>query len=294
MKKLKENNIYIENEILISKIITEIENYKFFFSPIINIVPINLVKININKGKNIKEKDTKNLLLEYNSIEGYSLFEYISIIPENRFIIVIIEIYSSLLNSINILLKNNIIHFNLNSDNIICENITQNPILINFKKSVLIKKLEDNLNFITCIESKYMYIYCLEVQVIYYILFNKINILTREIILIIVNKYINSLKEVIMYDDFDINYLSIIRENCINYLEFYINKNSKIILNDMILTCKTWDNYSISILFLIILFKNKSFTNIFLNNFIELLIKNICPNTRLNIDEMLIQFSTLL
>ena len=89
------------------------------------------------------------------------------------------------------------------------------------------------------------------------------------------------------------------KESSILYFKKYINQNYDYILNDILKYVHTWDNYSLSILFLRILIsthKTIKIQNKFIILFMKLLVNNIHlnPSMRLTIDKTNELFDNLL
>ena len=319
--KIYKNDLFTNNEINIANYIYNIENYDVFFSPILKIHNINISKI--SKKKYIKynkyiqyNKDIDYIVCDSLHIDGENLLETIMRDNTRTNIRIMFETYISLLNSINILLTNSIIHFNLNTNNIICQYITQNPIIINFKYSINLESISSNINL--SILKHYFYNYMpyyytwpIEVHAICFILHNcdlhETSVLTDKDIITISNDYVNSISIFnitgnIFNDTFKNNYLN----QCINTLQEYIHtfNDIYILLSNLLLTYTTWDNYAISITYLYILNTINESTKSILDKqcyceipsaFYNILIKNISPNfkNRLTINETINAYNRL-
>jgi hypothetical protein len=87
-------------------------------------------------------------------------------------------------------------------------------------------------------------------------------------------------------------------ESCINVLTKYIKKPLKEIIEDIFESIETWDNYSLSIIYLHLIGNLTivfSLKHKFITNFIMLLLKNITPNPlqRESLENTLEQFNHL-
>ena len=319
--KIYKNDLFTNNEINIANYIYNIENYDVFFSPILKIHNINISKI--SKKKYIKynkyiqyNKDIDYIICDSLYINGENLLETIMRDNTRTNIRIMFETYISLLNSINILLTNSIIHFNLNTNNIICQYITQNPIIINFKYSINLESISSNINLSVLKHYFYNYIpyysiWPIEVHAICFILhkcdLHETIVLTDKDIITISNDYVNSnsifnIGGNIFTDAFKNKYLN----QCIETLQEYIHtfNNIHILLSNLLITYATWDNYAISITYLYILNAISEFSKSILDkkyyceiptSFYNLLIKNISPNpkNRLTINETIKAYNTL-
>jgi len=88
------------------------------------------------------------------------------------------------------------------------------------------------------------------------------------------------------------------QERCVELCKKHVGKNRDEVVYDLLSHCFTWDNYSISIMFINILttlFPDKANRNTLITLFIEILIKNIDPDPtkRLTIEETRKQFEDI-
>ena len=179
--------------------------------------------------------------------------------------------------SIDILLQNNIVHFDIKDQNILYSIKYENPILIDFGLSIPLDKLDDtNLNNYFYIYSPDYYLWCLEFHVINYVLYK--GVLTEKSIDILIKEYIkNNSGMSILSDNFKDSYFIAAK----NFFMKYVNVDSKTTIKELLLFANTWDLYSLSILylrFLKLLFNNKIPDSELINKFSQLLLTNISPN----------------
>ncbi|MEX0595034.1 MAG: hypothetical protein WD512_00935, partial [Candidatus Paceibacterota bacterium] len=121
--KLQKRDISAENEISIGKMLSKIKNFQLFFSPVIKSCGVNLANIDkslLSKCEIIDEnKERKYILLESMYINGNQFIELIKKYSKKHLIITIFETFFFLLGSIELLLDQKIVHFDLKSDNIL-------------------------------------------------------------------------------------------------------------------------------------------------------------------------------
>tara|TARA_B110000444_G_C18845760_1_gene601879 strand:- start:3097 stop:4251 length:1155 start_codon:yes stop_codon:yes gene_type:complete len=307
VSKLQLINYSALNEINIGNIIKNITGYINHFAPVIDNNNINQKKVNfnaINKCSIIKSKKKKDkmIILKMDYIEGTTFDQHIIDEKNNRELIFnVINSFVHLTKGISILIDNNIIHFDIKEDNIMFNNKKKVPILIDFGLSMKINNI-DNLSNNNELLQKYFYIFApqyyiwpIEIHFLSYLINVKSNISNDDII-DIVNKCIKN-NPIFSYfsSDFVIKYKNL----CIQQLKYYnlFEKNKKI--RKILTFWKTWDSYSLSIMFLriICLLNYDGFKeNIFTTFFSEILTKNIHPDPtkRYSIDETKFKFSKFL
>ena len=145
--KLQLNDVSSDNELFISEKIKKIDNYQNFFAPIESVCDIDLRIINndilekceVVKGKGDYNKYTLMKIAYINQKNYFNAIRRDSI--KNTYVIV--EIFNSfnyLLTSLNLLIQNNIVHFDLKEENIIYNQYSYNPIIIDFGISIDIGK----------------------------------------------------------------------------------------------------------------------------------------------------------
>ena len=133
--------ITIENELAVSSIIKTIPNYALYFAPIEKTCPVNLQKLSKSNIKNCnilnKNPDQKEIIstqIRYVGMENID--EYIiDRIPEKILKKKIIYFFHYLLLSINTLIQKGICHFDIKPENILIDDASKVPIIIDFSVS---------------------------------------------------------------------------------------------------------------------------------------------------------------
>ena len=284
--KIQKNNFNSNNEISISYVIKKINNYDKYFIPIISSCNVNLNKIkkhNISECKLLKNFQSKNyisLKLKYfDSYKIHILYKDLEKYNSNiQLSIFLFNSYSLLLKCLIKLYSANIIHFDLKSDNILFDKNTYYPKLIDFGISINLDKLNvDNIRNYFYIYAPDYYIWCLDIHFINYLLYEK-NTIEYIDIENITNLYFNNK----LFNTFDQSDVNILINNSIDFYSKYIGKNRNIIISDLLKFSGTWDNYSLSILFLTMIDKKQLI-------FYNILLKNIDsnPNNRNSLEKTL-------
>ena len=286
------------NELEISKLISNIEGYKNHYAPVIKYSKVNISKIKTDNLKNCSlisnEKINSLINMKMDYVNGRAFINYlIENKDTNKFINNLIQSYIHLLKGFNILLKNNIVHFDVKGDNILFAEDKELPIIIDFGLSIDFNILL-NSPMTTKLLKKFFYVFApdyyiwpLEVHYLCYLL--KINMFPNDAeiqqIAKIVTKY-----NIAITKNFSPDFQKKYEDLCYKQLLVYKNTSKSLnkIIKEILRHYKTWDNYGLSILFLNFFkyFKaEKGYTNNdFITFFSELLLKNIHPNPEKRLD----------
>ena len=86
--------------------------------------------------------------------------------------------------------------------------------------------------------------------------------------------------------------------NCNQFMEPFINKNKRIVINILLSYYNTWDNYGVSILYLCLvdnIIKGYKTQHRFMSKFQDILYLNVSqnPQYRLSIEETILKFNDL-
>jgi hypothetical protein len=135
----------------------------------------------------------------------------------------------------------------------------------------------------------------IEIHVLFYLIENNLHYLNEDLIENIVDNFIGNLN---ILKFFSQKYKESYKNTCIAFLKIYIDMPKEDIINDILNYSFSWDNYSLSILFLHIICNFTDFFSLketFMNKFIIILLKNIhpFPNKRENLQTTLKNFESL-
>ena len=271
VSKIQEVSFELEKEIKIGEEIQKIENYFNNFAPILKSCNVSLNEIPYDIVNNCKimknslgEKDeTKTYVSNKIRYVGkYDLGKIIKMTETKKQLPILLDNHLYLLKSIEKLLTNNIIHFDLKPNNIIYDEIQGVPIIIDYGLSFNIKNVMDNPDesyyekyFLT---DEFYVFWCVEVFVISQIIYNhKDGNVNKEQLTSIMNEMI-----------FDEYYSKILTRQDIEtfktkyteYFSKYIDRPWKDLMIDLLKedNYKTWDNYALCISLLFILNNNES------------------------------------
>ena len=222
--------------------------------------------------------------------------DIISNYSSKEIILTIIESYKYILISLQKLIDINVVHFDLKLENILFKKKTSNPRIIDFGISIPILDLTPN-NYKTYfyIYAPSYYVWCLEINIINYLLHKtQSNLSSNEADLIATSYVANNKALEIFSDDFKLKFLEAAKKE----VKKYVNIDRNEAITKLISYYRTWDNYSIAIVFLRIialLFPTDLHKNKFIILFSQLLLLNIHPNPlkRLTIPQTADKFNNI-
>jgi hypothetical protein len=298
--KIVNRNFFITNELTNQKIINQIQDHKKYYYLCDNNKELNITSLdedNANlKGKKLQNDDT--FLLEFEDQQLIYFKTYLkNLNSPTKYILTIINFYKYLLNSLDLLVSQNIFHNHINFDTIVI-NKNDNPLLSNFMFSINLScnNIEDYIkHFIISYDSAYIE-WTIELHIISYLLTNKLNSLSNYNLENIIHEYISNNT---ILKTFGEVLVSSYKKEALHYFKKYVNQSYNYILFDVLNYSNTWDNYSLSILFLRILIgihKTIGIKNKFIILFMKLLVCNIHlnPCKRLTITQTIQKFNSLL
>ena len=136
----------------------------------------------------------------------------------------------------------------------------------------------------------------LELHILSYILTNNLESISLYNLELIINDVIKNNN---ILNNFGEKIVSSLKEEALTYFNKYINQSYEYILDDIFKYSNTWDNYSLSILFLRILIgihRSLNVKNKFIILFMKLLVSNISlnPCKRLTIENTIYKFEILI
>ena len=298
--KIVEIDFFLENELTNQKKINKINNRKNNYYLCENSKELKITNIDEDsrkiKGQHIIKDNT--ILLEFEDRQIINLKPYLKKLNSStKYLLTIINFYKHLLNSINLLVNNNIFHNHINFDSIVVDKF-EYPLLTNFSFSIDCSRndiFQYIKHFIITYEPTYLE-WPIELHILSYLLTNNLNSLSSNNIENIIHDVI---KNNIILNTFGDNVVSSFREECLQYFKKYVNQSYEYILTDILQYSHTWDNYALSILFLRMLIgihRTIKIKNKFIILFMKLLVYNIHlnPSKRNTIDLTITKFDTLL
>lgn len=301
VSKLQVKDFAAENEVAIGSLIKTIKNYNLYFLPVLSSCPISLASLNkkyIEKCKIVSNDDPDYLLLELPYLKNISFYQLFSdsFRTNKHLFVTFIETYQYITISIEHLLDINVVHYDLKEANILYSTKYENPVLIDFGISIPMDKLTDNSSL-----SNYFYVYAptyslwpIEVHAINYLV-NDGEILTHSIIKKLMDSYVSNNAALHIFSD---NFKERYKQTGITFLKKYENMNKYDVIKELLTFYKTWDLYSLSIMYLKffkILFVDGFFESKLIIAFSHLLLDNISPDpsTRMSLKDTLQKYNDI-
>jgi len=290
------------NEIKIGRYIQELSGFEDHFAPVLKHCEIDVASIKDSDKEKCgvfkKKKAKEFVVMKLQYIEGEDFMDYL-INQKNSVQIVsnIILSFNHILKSLTMLISKDIVHYDLKGTNILFNANKEIPLLIDFGLSVNMNQInKDNLKQMFYVYAPEYYIWSLEIHYLSYLV-NKNEEPSDSELAEIAKKYVEGNKAI--QRNFSPSFKKKYEKKCLRQLEKY----NKMVLDrriELILSYwKTFDNYSMSIMYLKFLHYiniNGFIDNQFIIFFSKLLLRNIDPNPedRLSLVETLHTFNTFL
>jgi serine/threonine protein kinase len=302
VSKIQRYDSSAKNEIKIGKKIEELSGFEDHFVPVLKHCEIDIANIEDNekdKCSIFKKSKTKDyIVMKSQYIEGEDFMDYL-INQKNSVQLVsnIILSFNHLLKSLTMLESKFIVHYDLKGTNILYNVNKEIPLLIDFGLSVNMQTItNDKLKSIFYVYAPEYYIWPLETHYLCYLI-NKNKEPDSSELTDIVETYVDNNKA--LQKNFSPNFLKKYKEKCMRQLEMYNELSFDERVKKILKYWKTFDNYSLSIMYLKFLYYiniNGFIDNKFIIFLSKLLLQNIDPNPdkRLSLIETMHTFNTFL
>jgi len=231
---------------------------------------LNTLEYTSLKDKYVIASYLKSDLLDFSS------FLY-SIANPRYFLSTLLETYRKLLENLVNLSNLGIVFYNISAANIYYT-FDGIPLLKNIEKCIVLKNLNETY-FSQLLKSNDNFVSNpIEIHVLFFLLNNDIDKLNADLIKMIVNHFVSSVKIFTFFSsDYRDNYV----KDATEFFSTFIDKPKKYTIECILSYAKTWDSYSISFLFTYIVanvFKIFSLKGTFMGQFLSFLIKCLHPN----------------
>jgi serine/threonine protein kinase len=240
------------------KIVKQIELYEYYYAPVVNMCNIDLAKIDkrekdmcriIKKGSSKLDDNGEFAIMKLLYIKNVDMVKYLTRdgVENKELITYILDSYEFLLNNLKILNDSGIIHFDFKTPNILIEEKTKTPIIIDFGLSIPIANIRPEMYkmYFYSYSPKY-YIWPIDVHVICYLV-NMKSTFTKDALNELINTYVSSNTALRIFSD---NFVDRFTKLAFDVYSKYIGVSANIVIKELIKNCKTWDNYALSIMFL--------------------------------------------
>ena len=271
-----------DNEKMIGKLVKNIQHYEYYFAPILSTCPINIGVIDdeeiekcdvIAKSKTKSEKTNIPSIYVTNKMRFVgddTITQYLETNINNQETKKIFETHLHLMKALDKLnsLPESIIHYDLKSDNIMFDTIQNVPIIIDFGLSFTHTKMFDallkpeNLRSIFYNDQSYSP-WSIEIQLLSFITINIVSN-DEDIDNIFVQKYLDDFYRVLIYFINAKSNLTVFdskddknqfERKIIDYITSFKHKTIKEFIHDLMSSWKSWDNYSIAVMYKTYIFK---------------------------------------
>jgi hypothetical protein len=290
--EFKEINFVTKNEINITN---QIKKIPYFFHNYRVITKVKLINDLQHMNVIINKSDlTKFILIHYTEHNGCYLRTYLTNLQTPKQVLLhSIETYLYLLKSLITLEKNKITFLDLSPYTLFIED--NRPLLQNFENSILNERI-DELYITAIIKNIKDFTYKpLEIHLLFYLIVNDMPSLSHSLSYEIGYHFIETMP---LLQFFSQEHRENYKKECTDFLNSYINQSRAHIIQDIIKNYYTWDNYSLSILYLHIfgnLLRVFSLSNTFISEIVNSLFQNISiiPSKRERLQNSLNTFNTL-
>ena len=305
VSKIQVYNKYAKREIKIGKKISSIVGYLNHFVPIVKHCEVKLGSIE-DKEKDrcdiFKKKSSKKFTtMKMPFINGTDFIDFMISHKDSKYIINnLINSYNHILISLTKLVQNDILHYDLKGTNILFDEDSKLPLIIDFGLSNFIdlnKLSNDKMQEIFYVYGPDYYVWSLEIHYLSFLI-NESKEPTEDDLVDLVNTLVDSNKGLIR--NFSPTFLKNYKKKCFKQLVYYERfKTFEEKKNHIMGFWKTFDNYSLSIMylkFLSYIYDGNYEENRFVVYFTKLLLKNIDPNpeNRLSITKTIQEFNGFL
>ena len=306
MSTIKQADFFSIHEIEISQRILQIPNYSQHFNPILKNSYVNLAEIDedlferceeISQNHNPNHNQNRNLIVKQLNIENNPTFFDVFYLnqrePKKKRLLNIINSYNHLLKTIKILNTNQLTNLDFHPTAIVFRDNL--PILTNLSRFFHLPTInqERKSNLFSKYQRKNVFLPP-EAHLICYLCETD----TASVSLANIEDICeDSAHRAASLNCFEKPFLEQYKESTRFSLQSFVNKSKDAIISDILKQSITWNNYGISILFLVLL--RDSFgtpQNQFISNFSQLLKQNIdpLPENRLSIEKNISLFNDIL
>jgi serine/threonine protein kinase len=296
--KLQVKNFTSDNEIKIGAMISDQPGYKLFFLPVISSCNINIRNVSnreISKCEIVKNYKSKYIAMDIQYIEHNTIVDIIETNQPSDIILTLFESYKYLLIGLEKLQQMNIVHFDIKLENILFLKSSNDPRIIDFGISIPIEDLnDDNMKKYFYSYSPSYYIWCIDINIINFLLHETDSNLTEADAITIATAYVASNQVLSLYSQV---FIDDFLELSIVEVKKYVGIPKKNVIRELVGHSKTWDNYSLSIIYLRIinlLFPSDDKTP-FIDHMKQILIENIHPDPtkRISLNNTLTRFEDI-
>lgn len=294
----KTHDVLFINELKINEIIKKSKLCYNYYDLMVDYKMLTMAECGENFLTSIENGDVsdKYYIVSYSKRELIDFSSYLySITYPRHFLSTLLETYKKLLENLLSLSNVGIFFYNISAIDIYytCDGI---PVLKNMNKCIVVKNL-DTKYFSHLLEAETNFVSKpIEIHVLFLLLKNDIDTLTIDLVNNIIQKFTSNVK---IFSYFSLDYRENYCKDAFDFLNDFIGKPKKYIVECILSYAKTWDCYSLSFLFTYIvanIFKVFSLKETFMSKFLSLLMKclHANPSKRETSETLLYKFNELL
>tara|TARA_Y100001970_G_scaffold208425_1_gene253991 strand:- start:1297 stop:2319 length:1023 start_codon:yes stop_codon:yes gene_type:complete len=250
VSKIQKKRWKSTHEIYISDLVKKIKNYEYYFVPILSSCNVSLNKI---KDDEIYDcpvlKDNKQFYsMELKYINGMDYIDLIKSDDIKKFDVnLLMNDFIYLYNSIKILIKHSIVHFDIKSENVMYNIDTGKPMIIDFGLSISQKQIKKNLKDYFYVYDPTYYLWSPDIHLICFIV-NYEKLPTNDMINIMLSEYFSNY---VFLQGFSEQFLDDLKK-CyqVKFTKICEGKDPKKVVDELLGYWDTWDLYALSIMFI--------------------------------------------
>ena len=250
VSKIQKKRWKSTHEIYISDQVKKIKNYEYYFVPILSSCNVSLNKI---KDDEIYDcpvlKDNKQFYsMELKYINGMDYIDLIKSDDIKKFDVnLLMNDFIYLYNSIKILIKHSIVHFDIKSENVMYNIDTGKPMIIDFGLSISQKEIKKNLKDYFYVYDPTYYLWSPDIHLICFIV-NYEKLPTNDMINIMLSEYFSNY---VFLQGFSEQFLDDLKK-CyrVKFTKICQGKDPKKVVDELLGYWDTWDLYALSIMFI--------------------------------------------
>jgi len=269
------------NQVLVVDKIKQIKNYKNYFYVFESLETIIYNSMDDLELETINE-NTNKMLIRFKKQEIINFNDFIDYLSNKKKYIYLINSLNNMIKIIHLLNEKKIIHFQLNLKNIFV-NDKKDVLLFNFNKAIELSQIKNKLLFIDY-NPKNIFL-PIEIQMISYLKSKQLESISffhkeKMVIEFMENNPLLSFYNKLLF-----------KKQLDEYLNKFINKSFQEILIEISIYYYTWDYYSLSILFIELLWEKKEV--LFFAKIMNFLCKNIHPDPEFRSKNTIKEFNNL-
>ena len=283
------------------------------FAPILDLCPISISKINddsIEECDVIKKQENPSLFsnkIRYVGKDSLEVYLYNRLKKYKSFISQLLETHLYLINSFSKLVEAGIVHYDVKENNIIYDPTQHVPIIIDFGLSFIINNLKTDMDYKSAF---YVFAtdyppWCLEIVLISYIVQQKYlqkksetsswmeTVIDVKLLLNVVDDFYKNNNSMIVISDYQKSITDSSKKKWRNYItKNFSKKKGKFIVESLMQSWDTWDNYALCVIYLF--FIEKTFSKV-LEPYLQILVEyiSVLPHERMSIGDFYNKIYTL-